>query len=283
MEVTGTISAKDQAAGGNGARAIAAAFVAARREARALPDYPGQQPTDLAVAYAIQDCAIAIDGRPVVGWKVGRINPPLDALHGTNRLAGPIFPGSTVDAAAGDIPEMPVFAGGFAAAEAELLLHIAPRAAGAMAGPPPASDADTAALIDEVRLGIEIASSPYPGINADGPVVTASDFGNNHGLVVGAPLAGWRELDLCAIRVRTEIAGVEIGQATAATMLDGPYGAVRYLLAHLAGRGIDLSGGTWVSTGAITGVHPVVPGQDVRAVFGEHGEVRCRIVAAAPV
>jgi 2-keto-4-pentenoate hydratase len=258
-------------------RAIAEAFVDARRHARALPDYPGTAPRDLAGAYQIQDAAISIDGRAITGWKVGRINAPLDAQLGANRLAGPIF-ADTVVAAEG-VPEMPVFADGFAAAEAELLLHIAPGNASAR----PATDAETRLVIDEVRLGIEIASSPYSGINTDGPAVTASDFGNNHGLVVGAPLEGWQDIDLCAIPVRTLIDGELAGAATAATMLDGPYGAVRFLLANLASRGIDVSSGTWVSSGAITGVHPVVPGQQIEAIFGMHGSVQCTIGTAKVV
>lgn len=260
----------------DGAEAIARAFVAARRSGRALEAYPGPRPEDLAAAYAIQDLALRVDGRPVIGWKVGRINPPRDTELGANRLAGPIFAGTEVVAAEGEVPDMPVFAGGFAAGEAELLLHIAPGQAGIL----PADDAETWGMIDEVRLGIEIASSPWQGINADGPTVTASDFGNNNGLVLGAPLPLWRELDLCAIPVRTEIAGQTVGEATAATMLDGPFGAVRFLLRNLKERGIEIPDGTWVSTGAITGVHPVVIGQEVRAIFGVHGEVRCRIVAA---
>ena len=258
------------------ANAVASAFVAARREARALASYPGAAPADLPGAYRIQDCAIALDGRAIVGWKVGRIFPPDDARLGSNRLAGPIFADSVRRAAPGEVPDMPVFAGGFAAAEAEMLLHVAPGWTGTV----PGDDAGTRALIDELRLGIEIASSPYPRINADGPAVTASDFGNNAGLVIGPQLEGWQELDLCAITVRLEIDGVEVGEATAATMLDGPYGAVRFLLANLAERGFDTSGGLWVSTGAITGVHKVEPGARVKASFGSHGEVHCRIAAA---
>lgn len=259
-----------------GAKSVAAAFVSARRAARALPAYPGPAPTDLPSAYAIQDHAIQIDGREVIGWKVGRINPPYDLRLGTDRLAGPIFAGTTIWTQSGTLPSMPVFVGGFAAAEAELILHVA----AGFAGPLPGNDAETVACLDEVRLGIEIASSPYAGINADGPVVTASDFGNNAGLVLGQPLAKWREIDLCEIEVHTEIDGHTIGTATAATMLDGPYGAVRFLLANLAERGFDFNTGLWVSTGAITGVHPVRPGQTVRAQFGDHGSVGCTIVAA---
>ncbi|WP_033924216.1 2-keto-4-pentenoate hydratase [Sphingomonas sp. 35-24ZXX] len=258
--------------------AVAQAFVLARREAQVLSAYPGMAPNALAPAYAIQDRAIAIDGRKVIGWKVGRINPPLDGILGANRLAGPIFGDSVVDAIEGQVPDMPVFDGGFAAGEAELLLHVAP----GFAGPVPSDDDGTRAILDDVRLGIEIASSPYPGINTDGPAVTVSDFGNNAGMVRGAELAGWRDVDLCAIVVRSEINGIEVGKATAATMLDGPYGAVRFLLGNLLERGFDVSQGLWISTGAITGVHEIALGQSFRAIFEGCGDVCCRVVAAQP-
>ena len=234
-------------------QAIAAAFVAARRAGSGIASYPGIAPATLTDAYRIQDLALSLDGRQVVGWKVGRINPPLSTQLGSDRLAGPIFADAAV--IADGQPDMPVFADGFVAAEAELLLHVAP----GFAGPIPTDDAGTRAILDDIRLGIEVASSPYPGINTGGPCVTASDFGNNAGLVLGASLVGWRDID---------------------TMLDGPYGAVRFLLANLATRGIDISGGLWVSTGAITGVHEAGVGQKVIARFGDHGDVRCTLVAA---
>lgn len=256
--------------------AVAAAFVAARREARALMEYPGVAPVDLDAAYRIQDCALSLDGRAVIGWKVGRINPPRDAQLGANRLAGPVFAGSQVDAADGHVPSMPVFRGGFAAAEAEFMLHVP----GTTSGVVPATSDAAKAMVDSVRLGIEIASSPYPGINADGPCVTVSDYGNNAGLVFGPELAGWQSMDLCAVSVRTEIDGAVVGEATAATMLDGPYGAVRFLLANLAARGIGWEQGIWVSTGAITGVHEIRPDQSCVATFGDLGSIACRIAVA---
>jgi 2-keto-4-pentenoate hydratase len=254
---------------------VAEAFVAARREKRALATYPGEAPTDLGGAYRIQDIALELDGRPVSGWKVGKINPPTDAQLGSNRLAGPIFADSVVTVIAGEAPEMPVFADGFAAAEAEFLLHVA----AGWDGTVPQDDAATRAVLDAVHLGIEVASSPYPRINADGPPVTVSDYGNNYGMIVGAALEGWETIDFNGITVRLEIDGEVAGEATTAAMLDGPLGAVRFLLGNLAARGIDCSGGTWVSTGAVTGVHPVVPGQQVLATFEGQGTVACGIIA----
>jgi 2-keto-4-pentenoate hydratase len=253
------------------AKAVAEAFVAARREKRALTSYPGEAPSDL----GIQDIAIGLDGRTIAGWKVGKINPPTDAQLGSNRLAGPIFADSVVTISDGEAPEMPVFAHGFAAAEAEFLLHVA----AGWNGTVPQDDAATRALLDRVHLGIEVASSPYPGINADGPPVTVSDYGNNYGMIVGPLLEGWQSVDFDTLVVRLEIDGEVAGENTTAAMLDGPLGAVRFLLGNLAARKIDCSGGTWVSTGAVTGVHPVVPGQQVVATFEGQGTVACGITA----
>ncbi|MBT0671739.1 2-keto-4-pentenoate hydratase [Novosphingobium profundi] len=258
------------------ARHVAQAFVEARRGATGLAAYPGEAPVDMGAAYAIQDIAMALDGREVAGWKVGKINPPDDARLGTNRLAGPIFADTVQPVGLGEEPAMPVFAQGFAAAEAEFLLHVAAGWNGVL----PASNAEVSALLDAVHIGIEIASSPYPGINEDGPPVTASDFGNNHGLLIGPALEGWPNIDFDEIEVRLEIGGDTVGVNTTANMLDGPLGAVRFLLENLKARGIDCPSGTWVSTGAVTGVHPVTVGDTVRAQFAGQGEIRCRIAAA---
>ena len=257
----------------SGIRDIAEAFVEARRSGRALADYPGQRPSDLASAYRIQDQALALWDRDVAGWKVGKINPPEEGLLGANRLAGPIFADSIVEASA-DPVSMPTFRGGFAAAEAEFMLRLASPRPGREA---PTTNEEAREWVDMVRIGIEIASSPYPGINADGPCVTVSDHGNNAGLVLGEEIdrALWGELD--SIAVTLEIDGKVAGKATTATMLDGPFGAVRFLLGNLQERGIAPRAGWWISSGAITGVHEVAVGSLVRAKFGELGTVEARI------
>jgi len=249
---------------------IARAFVEARRTASPLAAFPGAIPADLPAAYAVQDAALALVPKAVAGWKVGRINPPVD---GVDRLAGPIFADQVERQ---DGIAMPIFAGGFGAAEAEFLLRIG-------RAPDPAqrrfSMAEARALIDAVHVGIEIASSPFAGINDHGPMVTISDFGNNNGLVVGAPIDDWCETDLNRWPVALHINGAEIGTGIAADMLDGPFGAARFLFEHLAARGIPITPGQWISTGAVTGVHPVAIGDRVEARFDDRLSLYCTITA----
>ena len=255
------------------AERIARAFVEARRQGTSLREYPGTRPLALADAYAVQDSALRIWNRPIGGWKVGRINAPDDARLGADRLAGPIFADLIVQA--GEEPmRMPVFEDGFAAAEAEFMLRLASPREGA---PLPRTDAETRDWIDQIRIGIEIASSPYPQINADGPCTTVSDHGNNMGAILGpeVPRARWHSLD--EVQVTLAIGGEVVGTGRTSAMLDGPFGAVRFLLANLRDRGIAPSAGWWISTGAITGVHPVAPGDKARASFGELGIVGASI------
>jgi 2-keto-4-pentenoate hydratase len=253
---------------------IARAFVDARRSGTPLADYPGPFPTELEDAYAVQDAAIALQGEPVGGWKVGRINPPLDARYGTSRLAGPIFAPSIFAEESSPIA-MSVFAGGFAAAEAEFLLRIGTAPA---PGKTDYTLREAAGLIDAVHAGIEIASSPYPGINARGPAVTISDFGNNKGLVVGRAINDWRD----AVRdwpLALAVNGAVVGTGIGRDMLDGPLGAAAFLFNLSAARGVTLTAGQWISSGAVTGVHPVRPGQIVEARFADAIAVRCTITA----
>ncbi|WP_411339948.1 2-keto-4-pentenoate hydratase [Sphingopyxis sp. J-6] len=250
---------------------IAAAFLAARAKKTPLTSYPGAMPETMADAYAIQDAAIALDGRRVGGWKVGRIAADLVGRYGENRLTGPIFADEIVGDASAARPAMPVYASGFAAAEAEVVLCF-----GTVAD----HDYDIASVRDciaEVRTGIEIASSPFQGINRHGPAVTASDFGNNRGLVLGPPLAGWQDRDLIHMPVEFAIDGETVGAATMETMLDGPFGSALFLIRTLRARGIAIPPGTWLSSGAITGIHEIRPGQSGEALFDGKIRVGCTI------
>lgn len=252
-------------------RKIAKAFVEARRNGTILAEYPGVRPPDLSTAYAIQDGALALWEREIGGWKVGKINPPRDAQLGANRLVGPAFADQIVEA--GETRHaFPIFHGGFAAVEGEFMLRLAPRD-----GALPTTPGAAMEWIDEVRIGIEIASSPYAAINADGPCVTVSDHGNNYGLLLGpsVPRDQWQGLD--DVPVSLAINGSVVGQATTATMLDGPFGAVCFLLRNLAERGIAPQAGWWVSSGAITGVHEVNAGDSVEVSFDALGALEIDI------
>lgn len=259
-------------------RTIARAFVDARREGRALPTYPGPAPDSLEAAYAIQDAAIALVPDAIAGWKLGRIPSPLDAQFGAGRLAGPIFAASVYPA--GGVTEFPLIEDGFGAVEAEYLLLMAETPA--LRSGWTAEDATR--LVSQVRVGVEIAGSPFPGINDHGPAVTASDFGNNAGLIVGSEIhLDWagRADALSDLTCSLRIDGETVGSGGAASIPGGPFDSLAFLLNVLSQRGLRPEAGQWISTGAATGVHRIAIGQTAEADFGPQGIIACRAVRAA--
>jgi len=253
---------------------VARAFVDARRTGRALPFYPGAEPGSLEAAYAIQDEAIAAWPDRIAGWKLGRINPPHDVRFGAGRLAGPIF--SRAVWTAGFLPTpFGVIEGGFAAVEAEYVVELGDTAPDRGNWSPVSVEP----LVSRVFIGVEIAGSPFAGINDHGPAVTASDFGNNAGLILGAEISSWRErlpLLTCAVTID----GVEVGRGGAAAIPGGPLDSLAFLLNLLHRRGRRLEAGQLVSTGAATGVHDIVAGQAAVAEFGDVGRIECLAVPA---
>lgn len=255
---------------------IANRFVTARRSATALEGYPGEIPSKLEDSYAIQERAIKLWDRPVIGWKIGRLAPEKQAEHGTERLAGPIFAPTFKDYD-GTAVTLPVFTGGFAAVEAEFVFRIAHDSDPSKTE---YSEEEALRLIDGVFAGIEMAGSPLATINKLGPTVVASDFGNNFGLILSERLA---EFDsdstvdhlgpdaVKTYKARTEIDGQVVGEGGLFTMPGGPLKAIAWLAGHLARRGRPLTKGQLISSGATTGIHDIAAGQTSRVIFSVDG------------
>jgi len=253
---------------------ISAQFTAARAAGRALPAYPGTPPATLDQAYAVQAAATARWPDALAGWKVARVAPAFAAQFPEERLIGPAFAANIHRPAAGEAAQCPVFDGGFAAVEAEVVIVVAQDA--------PAGKADwtadtVAPFVKSMHIGVEVASSPLATLNDLGPGAVISDFGNNWGVVIGAEIVNWRELQ--SIAVESFIDGASVGTGTVAIQ-PGPLGALAFTLNKRAAQGAALRAGDVISTGMITGVHDIRPGQQSRHVFAGCGEVVVSITRA---
>ena len=131
-----------------------------------------------------------------------------------------------------------------------------------------------------MHVGIETAGSPLATINALGPTVIVSDFGNNAGLIVGPPVRDWRTRSLADLSCAMHVDGVQVGRGCADTIDGGPLSALAFALGHLASRGRRARAGDCITTGAVTGVHDVRAGQSAHVVFDGIATLRCRAVAA---
>jgi 2-keto-4-pentenoate hydratase len=255
---------------------IAAGFTSARASGRALDRYPGVPPSTLESAYAVQAAAIKRWPEPIAGWKVARVPPAFATQFPDERLIGPAFASNVHRVTSGQLPQCPVFEGGFAAVEAEIVIVVASDA-------PQRTDWNSDNVLEFVRsvhVGIEVASSPLATLNDLGPGAVISDFGNNWGVVIGAEIPNWR--DLQHIDVETFIDGTSVGRGRV-TMKMGPLGAMAFTLNKRAQQGASLRAGDVISTGMITGVHDIRIGQHSRHVFAGCGEVGASITRALPI
>lgn len=255
---------------------IARAFVTARRQARPLCDFPGRLPATLEDAYRVQDRAIALDGRRVVGWKVAMIRPDLRAGLGADRLCGPIFEGTVHDCRAGGRADVAVHADGFAALEAEF---VAGFGRDLPLRPDGATATDILPALAFLAAGAEVASSPLPTLNAIGPLAVVCDQGNNAGAVIGPVLPACAGQPDAALTSEMLIDGVSVGRGSAASVPGGPIAALVFLTRALAARGRHLVAGDVVLTGMTTGIHAVTPGSRGRIAF--LGGLGCDIAVTA--
>ena len=139
--------------------------------------------------------------------------------------------------------EVGIFVSGFAAVEAELVVRLRQD--------PPAHERggwtaeEAAGLEQQLLVGIEVASSPIPDINALGPTVIAADFGNNNGPALGSVLtdsAGGAPVQLACY-----IDGELMGEGSAENLPGGIHHGRAHRAAPLAftgpSRRLELAGG----------------------------------------
>lgn len=251
-------------------------FVNARLQARPLEAFPGILPENLAAAYRNQTRAIDLWPDRIAGWKVARIGASWQSSYAEERLIGPVFARNVYRYNRGPV-DCPVFDGGLAAVEAEIGIVVS---VDATPGRTDWNASSATELVGQVCVGVEIASSPLATLNDLGPGAVVSDFGNNWGVILGAPLQDWRSA--AALPVETYIDGAVVGSAPVVPG-GAPLDALAFAANKAAMLGWPLRAGDYISTGMITGVHDIRVGQSARLVFADRGEILCHITAARPL
>ena len=261
-------------------RAAAINLVGARRNAKALPRFPGDIPQTLEDAYAIQAELIRLWGGLIAGWKVGRLTGAWQERFGINRFIGPIFADTIVTSDGQVVTPFPAIDGGSAAFEAEIVAklghEIEPRRNDWTA-------AEAKAATDTLHIGIEVAGCAVADIGTLGPLASIAAFGNNMGLIVGPAIATWPETVGDDFSCTTVIPGVGDFSGETRSLPGGIHEATAFALNLAADLRITLPAGCWISTGAITGVHTVSIGQEPRASFSSNGFLSCKVVRSQPV
>jgi 2-oxo-3-hexenedioate decarboxylase/2-keto-4-pentenoate hydratase len=115
-----------------------------------------------------------------------------------------------------------------------------------------------AAAVESAAAAIELLDDLcYDYKRLDAAAIVAGNVWNE-GIVLGAPVTGWRALDLAAAEARLAINGREIGRGHGADVMGNPLNALAWLADKLAAEGTPLRRGAIVMTGSMVPIqHPV--------------------------
>lgn len=247
--------------GDKDAGALAARIVeAAERREQIAPITDSRPDFDLADAYrvaaGVRELRIA-RGERTVGWKIGLTNASLWAEQGLKAPIGAPMYGTTVGQA-----DRPCSIGRLfePRIEPEIGLRLGCTPA------PDMSDAELLSCVDAVTHGFELVQSLYPGWRIR-PADAVAAFGM-HGLYrhgpfvpIDADRASWGEA-LSSFTIAILRNGEEMDRGKGSNVLGGPISALGQFVRELAKHpGHALQAGDIVTTGALTRVFPVAPGE----------------------
>jgi 2-keto-4-pentenoate hydratase len=241
-------------------RQKAEAIVALWRGRQAIETLPPDlRPADLDEAYAIRRAfqeIEAVGGRgAIAGYKIGLTTPVMQKLCGVNEPCyGAIFATQVhherANLAAADYCRLGV--------ETEIALRLGEDL-------PHGRDRERLlAAVDGCMAAMELLDDlrhDYQRLDAAAMVA-----GNvwNAGVVLGAPVAGWRAVDLAEATARLTINGQEIGRGKGGDVMGSPLNALAWLADKLAEHGAPLRRGMIVMTGSMVPIHFPSPGDRLR-------------------
>ena len=235
---------------------------AARRERRPLAALPEDaQPRAFAEAAIVQDRIVALSGETIAGYKLAGVTPKTIMWGAV--LASRVFTSPAVI----ETDLLPMLA-----MEVEIAFRLDRDIA--------ADDLDwSPARFDEAVTAlplIEVVDTRFVDYNGTPSLHRAADFMSNGGVVLGAPLAGWRSVDLERLTVTLSFSGRTVASGVGGHAAGDPR---RPALAFLASavRRRHLPAGTILTTGTYTGMLYAERGDRVEADVGPFGRVEVEL------
>jgi 2-keto-4-pentenoate hydratase len=254
---------------------LARALWRARTGGGTVPRAAAESVDSTAAAYDVQRRIAALtDGRRV-GWKVGATSAVVQTHFGVSEPAtAPMFAADCHDSPA----VIPVFDGQSVSVECELAFRFAVTL-------PPRNGAygrsEVLASVGAVLPAIEVVGCRFEsGFAGLGGARFIADMAAHTAWVGGPECADWRGFDLDRHAVRLVRADRTVAEGVGANVLGGPLHVLEWTANHLARLGYGIAADEVVSTGTLTGLTPVKPGDHLRADFRLLGRVEVRFVAA---
>lgn len=228
---------------------------------------------DRAAAYAVQASAVQASKLSRCGWKVAATSPVAQQLIGMDGPSiGPVFsehlykPGAHLVAR----PEHG------AAVECEIAFVMGDD----LSDDPDISRDDLLAATDHAMIAVELIGCRFAGgVKGAGALLCVSDFSFNAALVTGPAIPGWRDRDMSAVGASVSINGVQVNAGTGAAVLGDPVEALRWAANEAASIGLPFKAGDIITTGTMTGVSAVKPGDHAVCDFGPLGQIELDFIA----
>ncbi len=228
-----------------------------RRPTEILPAelHPASLDEAYAVRRAFQEIEEARGRGAIAGYKIGLTTPVMQKLCGIDEPCyGAIFAGEVhhgrAELAAGDYCRIGV--------ETEIALRLGRDL-------PRGGDREQlTAAVESCSAAIELLDDlRYDYRRLDAAAMVAGNVWNA-GVVLGAPAADWRRLDLARAEARLTINGREIGCGRGGDVMGNPLNALAWLADKLAAEGTPLERGMIVMTGSMVPIQHPAGGDRVR-------------------
>jgi 2-keto-4-pentenoate hydratase len=129
------------------------------------------------------------------------------------------------------------------------------------------------AAVDGLQLAVEVPDSRFARYETVGAPQLLADCACAGRFVLGPDVSGWRDLDLSTWGTTVWINGAEAATGSGGNVMGDPRTALVWIAEELRRYGQGLRAGDIVTTGTTTSPVPVGPGDEVRAGFGDLGEV----------
>jgi 2-keto-4-pentenoate hydratase len=244
---------------------VAATVWSAWRSGERIAALPAPvRPGSVADGWAAQRALGALAGL-AYGWKIAATSSAGQAHIGVDGpLPGPLFerfrhePGGVVPSA--DLH--------MAVVEAEFAFRLGRDV------PAGASAADLLDAVAALHLAVEVPDSRFVDFSTVGGPSLLADAACAGFFVLGPEVTGWRGDDLAQRPTSIEVNGEPAATGRGDAVLGSPLTALSWLADELARLGSGLRAGEVVTTGTTSTPPAIGPGDEVRAAFGDYGEVR---------
>lgn len=233
---------------------------------------PNQQSLSIEDAYLVQQRYVNISGQTQTGWKVGATNDTMQTNLGLSEpFAGPLLLDTTLASPATCI----LRAGQKAVVEVEFVFLMG-------ADVPAGTVASHEALANSIKAvcpGIEVAGTRYSEeMPTPSTALLIADAAANIALVQGGPVTQWQKSNLPEHQAQLHINGKKIDSGHGNKVLGNPLNSLAWLVGFLARYQRHLKRGDVITTGTVTDMHIVNPGDEIVADFGVFGEARVTIM-----